>query len=80
MSFFCKFFRFFVKFTFFAKTYFKCKGKFNDSGQYNLFFSDTLIKTQVFTALRRDTDIAEKFNVLLYNVFKIKLVQNLIHH
>jgi hypothetical protein len=40
----------------------KCKGKWNDSGQYNIYFSTTLIKTQVFTALRRDTEIAEKLN------------------
>ena len=40
----------------------KCKGKWKDSDQYNLYFSTTLIKTQVFTALRRDTEIAEKFN------------------
>ena len=40
----------------------KCKGKWKDSGQYNLYFSTTLIKTQVFTALRRDTEIAEKLN------------------
>jgi hypothetical protein len=40
----------------------KCKGKWKDSGQYNLYFSSTLIKTQVFTALRRDTEIAEKSN------------------
>ena len=38
------------------------KGKWNDSGQYNLYFSTTLIKTEVFTALRRNTEIAEKFN------------------
>ena len=41
---------------------FKCKGKWIDSGQYNLHLSTTLIKTQVFTALRRDTEIAEKLN------------------
>ena len=40
----------------------KYKGKWKDSGQYNLYFSTTLIKTQVFTALCRDTEIAEKFN------------------
>ena len=40
----------------------KCKGKRKDSGQYNLYFSTTLIKTQVFTALGRDTEIAEKLN------------------
>ena len=40
----------------------KCLGKWKDSVQYNLYFSTTLIKTQVFTALRRDTKIAEKFN------------------
>ena len=40
----------------------KCKGRWKDSGQYNLYFITTLIKTQVFTALRRDTEIAEKFN------------------
>ena len=38
----------------------KCKGKLKDSGQYNLYFKSTLIKTQVFTTLRRDTEIAEK--------------------
>ena len=42
----------------------KCKGKWKDSGQYNLYFSSSLIKTQVFTALRRDTQIAEKLNFL----------------
>ena len=40
----------------------KCKGKVKDLGQYNLYFTSTLIKTQVVTALRRDTEIAEKFN------------------
>ena len=40
----------------------KCKGKWKYSGQYNLYFSTTFIKTQVFTALRRDTEIAEKLN------------------
>ena len=40
----------------------KCKGKLNVSGQYNLYFSTTLIKTQVCTALRLDTEIAEKLN------------------
>ena len=40
----------------------KCKGKWKNSGQYNRCFSTTLIKTQVFTALRRDTEIAEKLN------------------
>ena len=42
----------------------KCKGKWKDSGLYNLYFSSTLIKTQVLTALRQNTEIAEKQNVV----------------
>ena len=42
----------------------ECKGKWKDSGKYNLYFSSTLIKTQIFTALRQDTEIAEKLNFL----------------
>ena len=38
----------------------ECKGKWKDSGEYNLYFLSTLIKTQFFTALRWDTEIAEK--------------------
>ena len=42
----------------------ECHGKGKDSGEYNLFFSSTLIKTQVFTALHRDTGIPEKVHFL----------------
>ena len=41
---------------------FKCKGTWIYSGQYNLYLSSTLIKKLIFfAALRRDTEIAEKF-------------------
>ena len=43
----------------------KCKGKWKDSGEYNLYFSSHFIKTQLFTAFQRDTEIAEKFNFVL---------------
>ena len=52
----------------------KCKGKWKDAGEYNLYFSSTLIKTQVFTVLCQDTEIEEK--LIFLPVFKIKLVQN----
>ena len=40
----------------------KCKGKWKDSGQQNLYISTSLIKTQVFTAQRRDSEMADKLN------------------
>ena len=36
-----------------------CKGKWKDSGDYDLFFLSTFIKTEVITALGRDTEIAK---------------------
>ena len=35
-------------------------GKLIDLGEYNLYFLSTLIKTQVFTALRQDTAMFKK--------------------
>ena len=40
----------------------KCKGKWKDSGQHNLYFSSTLIKTQVLPVFCWDTEVAEKLN------------------
>ena len=40
--------------------------KWKDSGEYNLYFLSTLIRTQVYSALHRNTDIAEKFYLVPY--------------
>ena len=43
----------------------ECQGTWKDLGEYTLYFLSALIKTHVFTALCRDTAIAEKKNWVL---------------